>query len=170
MGLFFKVDLPKRARKCAGDGQFLVAGETCYSLLKEAPADEKEPYVRHDYCKNCWSRLQIDLDTVVTHWKGRVPHEEAQIPDRTKEERALALLKELIAADNYEAHQQAYILALFLVRQRLLALRRELVQDDGTPVQLYEAVETEEMFCLKKIDIASLPVVAIQKALASQLR
>lgn len=167
---FYKVEVPKRSYECAGNKEPLEPGSDCYSLLFDHEKEEGQ-FTRKDYCPACFEAAKESLKSAVTHWKARVP-ERAKEENifRTKEEKALILLKELIESCDDQKCQEAFILALFLARQKVIALRREVMQEEGALFQLYEALESDEIYLVKKPNIATIPVSEVQKTLSESLR
>jgi hypothetical protein len=169
MRTLFKVELPKREACCRKGGEPFAAGDECYSVISEGEGDD---FRRDDYCPTCWEAEKIDLETCITHWKAKVPMRESERKEcfQTKEEKALELLKTSLQSGEEGDSHQAFILALFLARQKVVALRKEVCQDSGEWLQLYEVLATEEMCCVKKVELSALAVAAIQHSLASKLR
>ena len=129
--------------------------------------------LRQDFCQACWEK-SVRAETLKsgkTHWKSKViTKKKDPITAQNRDERVLELLKELIGLDSEEARQESFMLALFLARRRIVALRQEVQQDDGSLAQLYEVGDTEEMLCVKKYPLAALNVQVIQAEIAKKLK
>jgi len=63
---------------------------------------------------------------------------------------------------------QAFVLAIYLERKRLLFFRRE-IEQEGHSMNLYEVAETEEMLCVKKVPLSALQIDKVQRELAKKL-
>lgn len=162
----FPIDIPKRSQACAKGQEALQSGATYYSLLVE---EKEQGQQRRDYCAKCWETVAIDDDFLKSkiYWKSRVPSkkEEPQLP-QDRDERAFVLLKTALEESN---NPEAFVLALYLARKRLISLRKEFNNDKGQVQQLYEVLETEEMLCVNKVPLSSLQIVQIQTQLAKKM-
>jgi len=164
--MIFQIDIPKRASCCFKGGEPLTHGsEYCSALIK----NEDESYQRQDYCLTCWKEIQNHL---ASHsWKSAVPlkKEASELP-KHRDDRAFYLLKEALSSPHHDQNiAEAFILALYLARRRLIYLRQEIHQEGKLPVNVYEVAETEEMLCVPKISISALEVEKIQVALAKKM-
>jgi hypothetical protein len=140
-----------------------------YSVLIEG--EEKGLYQRHDYCAPCWTLMDVQAQypKMISHWKSRVPAKKLvdELP-KQRDARVLALLREAILQD--KSHDEAFVLALYLARKRLIALRQEMTLPDGKPASLYEVLETEDMLCVPRLALSELQVEKVQSSLAKQLK
>ena len=161
MTSFFRIEIPRRSATCFKGGETFKAGDPYYSLVKE---EEKEKLLREDYCLACWEKASINKEAL-TVWKGKVPkkHEKKQPVDRNL--KALELLKEALAKDTPDSHQEAFVLALYLVRFRQIVLRKELKNS----LSLYEVIETEEMLTVPKLKLTSAQTKDLQERIAKKL-
>jgi len=117
-------------RSCAGE---LPLGEPFWTVLEDPPGDEEVRglaafFARSDYCNGCSDRF--DLDAVYARWRTVLP--EAEGPPKKIVNLAsllgtfLSLVEEPAAGENSrreeggEGQRLAYLLALFLVRKRVL--------------------------------------------------
>lgn len=164
----FQVEIPRRARVCAAGEHSLGPGDAYASVLIEG---KKGELVRHDYCIACWEEGAEARwkEAGQSCWRGVVPQKEKRQLPEDQSERALVLFKEALAEEGEAKAAEAFILALFLVRKKAIALRKELKRE-GKRIQIYEILSTEEMVQVERFDLASLPVTGIQSRIASQLR
>lgn len=165
----FQIEIPRRAACCLKGQEEFQPGMEFYSILIEG--EEKGRYQRHDYCAPCWNLIDVQTryPQLVSHWKSRVPAKKLvdELP-KQRDARVLALLKEAILHDR--SHDEAFVLALYLARKRLIALRQEMTLPDGKPGSLYEVLETEDMLCVPRMRLSELEVEKIQHSLAEQLK
>jgi hypothetical protein len=160
------IEIPKRGATCAKGGEPLVAGEEYYSVLLEDP--EKPGYLRQDFCLKCWQELQPKA--FKSYWKARVPKQWK--PPKKEEspfDRAFRILREDLQNPTPENLNEAFILSIFLSRKRRLLLRQEIVHE-GEAAYLYEDPATEEILCIKKVEVSALKREEIQQALAKKFK
>lgn len=156
-------DIPRRHRRCVSGNEDFTHGQSYYSLIEPS----EEGYMRKDYCPACWQNVQEPEGKIF--WKSSIPEkQQASAEAMRKDERALELLKEYRSSKCREEQNQAFILALLLTRKKLLQLRQEIEEDEGS-VQLYEVRSTEEIIGVKKVDLSSIQADLIQTALTSAL-
>lgn len=156
-----KLEIPRRSRKCLKGEEELAPGMEYCSALTEA---EEGNYLRHDYCINCWQGLSND-EKGHTHWRSKIPQKVEETLPKDRDDRAMVLLKQLRTT----SPQEAFVLALFLVRRKRLIWRQE-VDPDGEKFDLYEEVGTEEMIPVKKIPLTDIEIATTQKLIAERLR
>lgn len=163
----FQIEIPKRGAVCSQGGESLIPGTEYYSAL--ISAETGAGYVRQDYCQDCWKRTQgKPFDRVCSTWKSTVPRgkETSDLPKK-RDERVFYLLREILAKQ--ESPAEAFVLALYLARRRLLFLRQEMIHEGKYPVIIYEVAETEEMICVPSFSLSELQVEQLQVSLAKKL-
>lgn len=151
----FLLHIPKRASSCTHGNEPFQVGMDYYSLIQH---EKDNIYMRQDYCQKCWNEIK---KSEKTFWKGRI-HKKEEKELRSSEEKAMLYLEEILNDQNKK--QEAFILALYLVRKKLLAFRKTLDDFD-----LYEKIETEEMLAIPKVAISQIDVNCLQKSLAEKL-
>ncbi|MBA3958739.1 MAG: hypothetical protein H0X51_10160 [Parachlamydiaceae bacterium] len=166
----FQIEIPKRGKSCAVAGEEFVAGHDYYSVL----IAEEEGFQRKDFCLVCWNNLEKEkvIENVDSHWKSTVSAQKANnepVAIKSRDERALELLKIALQNEALEDQVEAFVLALYLARRKLLHLRQE-IQRDGQKVNLYEIVATEEMIAVKRVLVSQLQITAVQTRIAEKLR
>lgn len=152
----FNLQIPKRSTSCCHGQELFSEGMEYYSFIQR---EKENTYLRHDYCKNCWNEMQSPEKTF---WKGKIQH---KVKDELKssEEMAMLYLEGILASPDKK--QEAFILALYLVRKKILAFRKSI---DG--FDLYEKLETEEILAIPKVAISELNLADLQKSLAEKLQ
>lgn len=166
------IEIPKRSSCCSKGGEPFTPGSDYYSVLLRN--DGEEAYYRHDYCSACWEHNKTSLSQKGKNsaWKSKVPakKELSELP-KQRDARALYLLKEVLAnRESPTAHAEAFILALYLARRRLIVLRREFEQPAKPTLCVYEIIETEEMIGVPKMALSDLHVGQIQADLAKKFK
>ncbi len=128
--------------------------------------------LRKDFCLECWTLHQpaFQLENLKGVWKSRIPmKKDESAPSLNRSEKALELLRLAIKEEGENTASEAFILALYLARLKMLAFREEVLQK-GEPFYVYEVTSTEEMFCIRKIDLSLLEVQVIQEQIAKKLK
>lgn len=170
MKSFFQIEIPKRAKTCFKGQEPLMPEMDYFSTLVHDA--ENVQVQRFDYCLKCWEESVRDetLQQARSHWKSKVqPKREVIVTAQNRDERVLELLQETLERPSEEDGGESFVLALYLARRRLIALRQEVLQKEGTFL-LYEVYETEEMLCIKKWDLPSLRIDQIQQCIAKKLK
>lgn len=164
---YFQLEIAKRAPQCAACSEAFQPKQKYYSQILEK--DEGELF-RRDFCIKCWDSV-YGKEQIITAWQGVVPIElEKKDEFLSRDQKAMALIKEMIADDTPENRQYAFILGLYLARKRHISLRKEVALKDGRKALLYEVLETEEMLSVPKMELSHLEIETIQKALAPKLK
>lgn len=106
-------DIQKCSRRCAASDRELLPGEQIYSVL----VVEGKDVVRRDYCQESWSGPPEES---LGWWQAKIPTPERNRAQWAPHEIMLHYFLELEAS----ADQQdlRYVLALFMVRRRILRL------------------------------------------------
>lgn len=157
----FLIEIPKRSRSCSQCQESFALGDEYCSLLKK---DEKLNILRFEYCAACWPMLNLSEKVF---WKARVQAIKAlPLSDRTRDERALELFRDPRSQDSEELQEEAFVLALFLLRKKRIAFRQKMTDP---PLDVYEILEMEELVAIKPMALASLNIDAIQKRIALKL-
>jgi hypothetical protein len=155
------LELPRRSLACRQCTKSLADEEYCISRYEEG--------TRCDYCCTCWQLEESHTHTESSPyiWKTRIPKKDPGQPAYLrKETKALAYLKEIIGCENKS--QEQYFLSLYLMRKKILNLKKEIDNQDQ-PYHLFEVVETGEMLPIPKIPLSQLDSKEVQKELATRL-
>ncbi len=115
-------DVQRCSRHCAATGRELVEGETFYSVLKRQGAE----LVRVDYSQEGWPGPPEDA---VGWWKSQMPSREQKKAQLAPGEVLLDLFLSL--ADEPDKQDMRFVLALLLVRRRVLRLEETETDDRG---------------------------------------
>lgn len=167
----FQIEIPKRTTICHSCQQPLNPGSEIFSALKEGQIEGA--YDRQDFCLSCWNKpsAQDSNSTVQSLWKSKIPLKKpvSDLP-KQRDARALCLLKAALNSSEPDDQAEAFILALYLGRRRLLYFRQDLVLEDGQAACICEIAETEEMLCIRKISLSNLQVEKVQQQLAKKFK
>jgi hypothetical protein len=113
-------EIRRSARHCAKTGRELAPGETFYSVLTREGAD----LARADYAAETW---EGPPEGALGWWKARVPAPDAKRMHWAPNDVMLDLFEQL--ADQPEQADLRYVLALLLIRRRVM--RHEDTLDEG---------------------------------------
>jgi hypothetical protein len=126
-------EVQRCTRCCAATERALNPGDECYSVLQVEGAN----VVRKDYCPDAWNGAP---ETAFGWWKSRVPEPTAKKIKLAPNEVLLELFDQL--AEQSEQQDLRYVLALLLVRRRVLRIdvahdQPQDTQHDGETMTLY---------------------------------
>ncbi len=115
-------ELQRCTRHCAASGRDLGPGETYYSVVREEGNELK----RYDYAVEAW---QGPPENALGWWKSQIPNVEAKRAQWAPNEVMLQFFEQL--ADQPERQDVRYVLALLLVRRRVMRVEEEERDDKG---------------------------------------
>ena len=154
-------DITRCSRKCAATDRDLQAGETCYSAL----VPEGDQVVRRDYSVEAWQGPPTEA---IGWWKSIVVDPNAKRMHWAPSDVMLNYFVQL--AENPAAEDTRYVLALLLVRKRMLRNEGTEKDPDGREVLILYSPRQE---CEHRVAVV-LPtaerVEAIQNELAQLLQ
>lgn len=167
----FQIEIPKRAAHCLQGNEAFVPGMEYYSILI---SDEEKGYQRQDFCLACWEafdkkKLNVPAKTA---WKAKIAskQEMEDLSTKTRDEKAFYLLKEALQNPNDAEWAETFVLALYLARRRILYLRQEMPQEDGSTLCIYEVAATEEMLSIKRRSLTGVNIEEVQQKIAKKLK
>ncbi len=108
---------------CARTGRVLQEGEEFYAVLYDTP----EGFVRHDYAVDAWTEPP---ENAFSFWKSRIPHKEQKKRTLVNNEVLVDFFERLADEDDLPKVQFRFVLALMLMRKRVLRYD-ETKWDDG---------------------------------------
>ena len=144
-------DVQRCTRRCAATDRPLEPGDECYSVLESQGAE----IVRKDFSSEGWSGPAA---AAFAWWKSRIPEPTAKKVKLAPNEVLLELFDQL--ADQPERQDMRYVLALLLVRRRVLRLDVPFDLTNAAPEQSPCPVgETMLVFCPKRDATYEVPAV-----------
>lgn len=149
------VQIPRRSRKCKSGEEPFQPGTSYYSRLLRI---NQETFERADFCEACWKK-ESPLQEAIS-WRGEVPKKSPKEKAEEKLEGWLELFRRLIEE---KSEKEAYLMALFLKRKKVLLERGAL---EG--VSLFEREETEELFQVRPMKLTKDDI-PLQEALSKKL-
>jgi hypothetical protein len=115
-------DVQRCTRHCAATGRELAEGEEIFSTLTVEGGEVH----RRDYAAEAWTSPP---EGIVGWWKSQIPVTEARKPPLAPSEVLLNIFRELEGKETQA--DLRYVLALLLVRRRLLRLEENETDDQG---------------------------------------
>lgn len=119
--------------QCASSGRRFEPGEVFVATLSE-PEEPGEELVRHDFAAEAWERGARPEGTPIAVWRTREPADDrprSLLPDTDE---LWAMFEGLDAEAAGRGAVFRYLLALMLMRKRILGLVDQRVGDGGRPV------------------------------------
>ncbi|MBJ7449704.1 MAG: hypothetical protein JHC93_05025 [Parachlamydiales bacterium] len=151
--------LPIRSNTCCIGQEPLEPNQEIVSVL----IGSKDSYERFDYCVDCWEKEGKEKHHSQAYWRFIIPEKPAA-PPKTRDEKALILLREVLVQEEKPARDLAWILSLYLERREQLIKRQE---KKGT--LFFEIVDTQEMFQIARQPLSPTEMIVIQQELKSKL-
>lgn len=136
-------EVQRCTRSCAATERALKPGDECYSVLEIDGAE----VIRKDYCREAWKGAP---DSAFGWWKSRVPEPTAKKIKLAPNEVLLELFDQL--ADKNEQRDLRYVLALLLVRRRVLRVdvSHDQTQDESSDARTNNVAESMTLYCPKR--------------------
>lgn len=150
-----QTEIPRRCNSCQKCLAAFSCGDHYCSVLENTG--------RHDFCLTCWS--QMATPPLRCFWKATIPKKKEIVsPAQIKISSIIKLLK----ADLDKNPIEALLLALYLVRKRILTFRKDYVEGDQV-FGLYEVISTEEMIAVKRVSLFNADLKTIKISIVSKL-
>jgi hypothetical protein len=136
-------EVQRCTRCCAATERALEPGDECYSVLEIAGAD----VIRKDYSPEAWKGAP---DTAFGWWRSRVPEPTAKKIKLAPNDVLLELFDQL--ADKSEQQDLRYVLALLLIRRRVLRVdvTNDNSHDENDDTESNHAAEKMTLYCSKR--------------------
>jgi hypothetical protein len=154
-------DIQRCSRRCAATDRELKDGETCFSVL----VPEGAAVVRRDYAAEAWHGPP---ENALGWWKTTVVDPYAGRPHWAPSDVMLNYFDRLL--DDPAAADARYVLALLLVRRRLLRVEGHEQDETGRPVLSLYCSRNEQQYRVVEMLPSAERAVAIQQQLAELLQ
>ena len=129
-------DVAKTQGVCAGCGQTLQPRQEYYAALMETAQDEQETqdapqqttngFGRCDYCDTCWEKFTPE---VFCFWKTQLPEPQEKQKLLVDDAVLLDIFERLAEADEQAKINFRFVLALILMRKRILKYQQTDLRD-----------------------------------------
>jgi hypothetical protein len=136
-------EVQRCTRCCAATERALAPGDECYSVLEIAGVE----VVRKDYSPEAWKGAP---EAAFGWWKSRVPEPTAKKIKLAPNDVLLELFDQL--ADKTEQQDLRYVLALLLVRRRVLRVdvTSETPHNEDDEIASHHVAEMMTLYCPKR--------------------
>lgn len=152
-------EVQRITRHCAKTGRELKPGEVVYSML----VSEGSQVVRRDFAADSW---EGPAEGSLGWWKSHVPKSDAKKMQWAPNDVMLELLEQLEAVP--EKHDMRYVLALLLIRRRVVRLE-ETEQDAAGEVSVLYCPKREATYRVSTVMPDDQRTVEIQAELSKLL-
>lgn len=153
-------EVQRCTRHCAGSGRELAPGEEFYSVLIVDGAD----VVRKDFAPEAW---EGPPKGAIGHWKSQVPDPKAKKTQWAPNEVMLQLFDQF--AEQPDKHDMRYVLALLLVRRRVMRLEESEHDDQCGELLVVYCPRREATYKVPAVPPTDQRVNEIQEELAGLL-
>lgn len=127
-------NIAKTSGKCGRCGNDLVAGEDFFAVVRQS----EDEFCRDDYCDDCWNSLedrpQVDAPDVFGIWQSRVQLRQEKRKLFVDNELLINFFERLSGSSDDLKVSFRYILALVLMRKKLLVYDRMKSKDNGMEI------------------------------------
>lgn len=129
-------NITRTTGRCAACDRPMEAGEEFMATIRRAPANADEEFVRVDFCQACWQgrdgQADAEAGDVFGTWLGRMPEPKAPKRKTFVDDEVLGdFFRRLAGVDEPAKRQFRFVLALILMRKKLLIYDRSQPAPDG---------------------------------------
>jgi len=153
-------EVQRCTRHCAASGRELIPGEEFYSVL----AAEGSELNRHDYSAEAW---QGPPEQAVGWWKSQIPDRAGRRKHWAPNDVMLQFFDEL--AEQGDKRDMRYVLALLLVRRRVMRLEDNETDDQGHDVMVLHCPRRDATYKIPAVVPNRRRIEEIQEELARLL-
>ena len=159
-------DISKTAGVCRSCGKELPCGEEFMAALKQA-GDE---FQREDYCLACWGAAgaQAPPEALAT-WKTKVPQPEGKKKLFVDDELLINFFEALEGTDEPSKISFRFVLALVLMRKKLLAYERSETAPDGRDLWTMRLKGTQQTYQLVDPHMDEAKIAEVSRSLGKIL-
>jgi hypothetical protein len=130
-------EINKPLGQCSGSGARIQPGEEYFGALVET----EEGLQRRDFCADYWNSRK---PAVFCHWKSRLPHPDQKKHVFVDDGMLMAFFERLAGETEQEKVEFRFVLALILMRKRLLKYDSTKT-DDGTETWCLRVTGSKEI-------------------------
>ena len=131
-------DIGKSSIGCAACGAGFDDGQELFSALY----DKIEGFIRRDYCARCWETA--DQGEAFSFWRTRQPEKGAKVRRFVDDDTLMDFFARLAGQEGRLKRNFRYVLALLLMRKKLLKYKESVSGEGGEELVLVEPKSAEE--------------------------
>jgi hypothetical protein len=146
-------EVQRCSRRCAGSGRELAPGETFYSVLISEEAELR----RCDYSAEMWKGPPAEA---IGWWKSQIPDRHASRRHWAPNDVMLQFFDEL--SDQPHRQDMRYVLALLLVRRRVMRLEESQTDAEGREVMV--------LYCPRRETTYQVPSAVPEKSRVDEIQ
>jgi hypothetical protein len=127
-------DITKATGRCSACGKEMMPGDELVATVRPAPEEADEQFVRRDFCPACWDAADEDAKggpEVFGTWRSRVPAPKDRKRTFVDDELLTSFFERLEGSDEPARVRFRFVLALILMRKRLLVYDRSEPAGEG---------------------------------------
>ncbi len=152
-------EVKRCSRRCAETQRELAEGEVYYTALVAVGADVQ----RLDFSEEAW---QEPPEGTIASWKSRMPLRDTKV-SMAPNEVLLELFKQRL--EQPDKQDETYVLALLMIRRRILRLEQSREDDEGNETFLLSSARDDSTYEVLVTVPTSQRVAEIQEQLAELL-
>ena len=137
-------DIAKTTGQCSSCEKVLAGGEDFVATLVEADADAEEQFRRCDYCCQCWEARGRDEGGAFCVWRSRVPQPQEKKKLFVDDSLLINFFQRLEGDEKPGRVSLRFVLALVLMRKKLLVYDGTTTRPDGTELWKMRLKGTDE--------------------------
>ena len=146
-------EVQRCTRRCAETGRELTAGESFYSVLVAEGAELR----RYDYCDQAWKGPP---EAAIGWWRSQVPSPHSGRKHWAPNDVMLEFLEDL--AGQADKQDMQYVLALLLVRRRVMRLEETGKDEQGGEVMV--------LYCPRRETTYRIPAVVPEESRINEIQ
>ena len=158
----FDIEIQRCTRRCATTGEELAAGEEFYSVL----VPDGKQILRVDYASTAWSEPP---ENAIACWKSRMPDPVAKRLNWAPNDVILHYFEELGKSGNPQQCDTRYVLALLMIRRRIVRLEEVDHQPNAQQLLVVYCPKNETEYKVPVVEPTSQRVTELQNELANLL-
>jgi len=130
-------NITRTTGQCGACGKEMQPGEEFVATVRPAPEETDEDFVRQDFCLPCWQPRTEDGaedPNLLGVWRSRVPLPKEKRKTFVDDEVLIQFFERLDGAEDPAKRDFRFVLALILMRKKLLVYDRSKPGPDGCDV------------------------------------
>ena len=153
-------EVQKATRRCVVNDREFEPGEPFYSMLREVDGD----ILREDYSESAWKGVTEDC---IGWWKARMPEADTSKINWAPNDVMMHYFQQL--EESIDKHDLRYVLALLMVRRRILKMDRTEAAESGAEQLVLFCPRDEQEYRVAVFSMGQERIKEIQDELSGML-